>query len=230
MILKGKVDSKGTWREVKLDGDNNLNELIRESLDYSNRLSRYYMEKQIDSEAKKPRRLILKGTGLKALSKPWVTSNIEEVYFDWTLLMSETYRNAGIGCDELLDRLQSGKRGYIKSGIPLKMFNIANTEGVNNIRTRYPRLRCIGLISNLSYILSKDFDRGKTGIDSLEDSIKLWSKMDRNIELIKQSNSLIVMNELDDIKGYNINFSIRDGIYKFDKEVLNGHFNNYKDF
>lgn len=220
IMLKGKPDTNGCWREFKLDDDNNLYKIAMDSLNYNQNLSRYYMEKNINKDAKEPDRIVIKGTGLKALSHPWVASNVEEVYFDWTLLVSETYLNSGLGCNEILRDYLNGKRGFIKNDLALNMFVLANGLDVKDIRNRFPRLRCVGLISELGKILDMDFDRGKPGIDNLEDWKKLWILREKNIELIKQSKSLMMVNELNDVSELNTNFSLRTGIYKFDRDIL----------
>lgn len=228
-IVKGKPDTQGCWREFKLSGDNNIHECAMKGLSYSQNMSKYYMEKQIDSRAEAPNKVTIRGYGLGAISKPWVLSNIEEVYFDWSILASETYKNAGLGCDKMLETYIANKRGYTQSDIALQMFMVANSANIKDIRSRFPRLKCVGMISELGKILGAAYDRGKPGLDSVEDSILLWSKRDINIALIKQSNSLIAMNELkEDIPIYNTNFSLRDGIYRFDRDILRPYFADYE--
>lgn len=229
-IIKGVADSKGTWREVSLAGDNNISEIIIKALNYNQDLSKYYMEKQINKEAKEPDKVILKGTGLGAISNPWVLSNIEEIYFDWTLLATENNRNLGIGCNELLEQYIKGKRGYISGEVALNMFLRANSANIKDIRNRFPRLRVVGLISELSKILDAKHDKGRVDLSNLEESIKLWVESETNIELIKQSKSMIMINKLDkDIPKYNTKFSLRDGIYKFDRDILKNYFESYEE-
>ena len=228
-IIKGKPDTQGCWREFALTGDNNLRECAMKQLNYSQDSSRHFMEKQVNPKAEAPDKVTLKGSGLGSISRPWVLSNIEEVYFDYSILASETHRNSGLGCEELLRAYFEGKRGYIQSDIILEMFLRANSADKISLRNRFPRLKCVGLISELSTILSVAHDKGKPGLDSIEDSIILWSKRETNIALIKQSNSLMSMAELkEDIQIYNTNFAIRDGIYRFDRDVLKDYFSDYE--
>ena len=229
VIIRAKPDPKGCWREFKLTGGNNLIECVRDMCSYNHRLEMYYVAKREGREIDKPDQINIRGTGLRALSSPWVLSNIEEVYFDWTLLASENNRNAAIGCDEILEAYISGKRGAIKSNIPVEMFTLANMGNVKDIRNRYPRLKVVGLISELGKILDVKYDKGKPGLDSVEDSNKMWYRLDTNVELIKQSNSLIIINELrGDIPRYNTNFAVRDGIYKYDRDILSNYFSAYE--
>lgn len=229
VIIYGKPSSDGCWTEVKLDGDNNLIKLVGQMLSYDSSLSKYYMEKQINSKCKEPDRVIIKGTGLGALTTPWVISNIEEIYFDISLLASETYRNMAIGCNELFNEYLKGKRGLVDSNIALRMFMEATGVTTENVRNKFPRLRIVSLISELSNVLKNNYDKGKTNIDSIEESIKLWVESEVNINLIKQSNSLMVINKIDkDIPKYNTKFSLRDGIYRYDNEVLVDYVEGYK--
>ena len=53
-------------------------------------------------------------------------------------------------------------------------------------------------------------------------------KSDVNVELLKKSNSLIVVTSVnEDIPLYNPKFALRDGIYKYDEEVLREYFSGY---
>lgn len=227
-IVDTKPSAKGCWNVFELKDGNNLIECVTSSLNYQQAMNKYYMEKNLDPKAKAPDRITLKGTGLGAISSPWVFSNVEEVYFDWTLLASETYRNAAIGCEELLTAYINGKRGYVPGNMALDMFVMANSCNIKDIRNRFPRLRCVGLISELGSILGADYDKGKTGIESIKDSVILWSKLEKNIELIKKSNSLIVINQINDgTPLYNTNFSLRENIYRYDRDVLKEYIDNY---
>lgn len=229
-IIRGKPDSQGCWREFSLEGENNLINCAMKSMNYDEDMRKYFMEKQINPNAKEPDRVTMRGTGLGALSKPWVVSNVEEVYFDWTLLTGDMNRNAGVGCEELLVSYFQGKRGYLKLTTAIDLFTLANLGNSGDIKTRFPRLRCVGIISELGKILNSKFDKGRPIIEAInnKDNTKLWCTMDDNINLIRQSNSLIMMNEVRENSGYNLEYSIRAGVYKYDDEILQDYFEDYE--
>ncbi|MEM4385662.1 MAG: hypothetical protein QXD03_03850 [Candidatus Anstonellales archaeon] len=205
-VIEGKPDSTGRWNFKQLEVD--LRELI------------YNHFRGVEE-------VRFKGTGLSSLYKPWVTSNIEEVYFDWTLLFSEVYMNSGLGCNELLQAYLSNKaRGLYKGDIATNMFTLATFKDIQDLRNRYPRLRVVGLISELDSILSMGFSKGKNIKDIIGEET-LWYKDSINMELIKQSNSLIVINELKDVGKVNKKFIVRDGIYKYDRDILKNFVNLY---
>ena len=207
MIIKGAYDTRGTWRNVPFGDDSILGAAISSVTDKS---------------------VILKGHGLNGLSNPWVLSNVEEVYFDWTLLASESYKNAAIGCMEVLSAYINGKRGLLKSNVAIEMFNLVNMKGTKDLRSRFPRLRCIALISELEGALDDKFDKGETGTDSIEESISLWISSQENINLLNKHKSLMVVNEVTaDIRLPNQEFALREGIYKYDQEVLSTYISNY---
>lgn len=228
IIKNGKPDESGTWREIKYAEQLNLFKAVEDSLYYLTKISRYYMETAVNPNAVEPVRYRITGTGLSALSNPWVCSNIEEIYFDWTLLAAEQFSFAGIGCDKLLNSYINGTRGLQSNKIPTAMVLHANSGNITDIRNRFPRLKCVGLIGNLSNILDSDTDKGKSIIESIEDGAKTWCKLEKNIALMKAGGDLVIINELDDIPmGINTNFSIRSGIYKYDDEVLQPYFDSY---
>lgn len=227
VIVNNKPDGRGCWREIKIQEDN-IMEIAKKLVTYRNDIQKYYQSKQMGVEATQPDKITIKGTGLGVLSSPWVLSNIEEVYFDWTLLVGESNRNKISECEKVLNAYVSGKRGYVKSNVPLEMFIGANSCNIKNMRTRFPRLKCVGLISELDKVLQVGIYKGNQNIDSLEASARMWLEEPTNIEIVKKSNSLMMICKVNsDLPHYNTNFSLRDGIYKYDQEVLSKFFEEY---
>lgn len=213
IISNNKPDGRGCWREIALKEDN-LYDIATQAVKSIQGLS--------------TDRITLKGTGLGVLSSPWVLSNIEEVYFDWTILASDINRNKIQDCNALLGAYVTGKRGLIKSQVPLDILVESNSCNIKNMRSRFPRLKCVAMISELDSILSVRSYKGNQNIDSLEASAKIWLELDTNIKLVKMSNSLMVICKTNkDIPYYNTNFSLRDGLYKYDKDVLRPFFDSY---
>ena len=155
--------------------------------------------------------------GLKALYRPWVCSNIEEVYFDWTLFLSDDVRNLGFG--DLLMLYKSGERSLE----PIKvLFEIACLADGCKLSDRYPRLRCFGYISHL-----EDIYRVvplKPGIDSIDDLMKPWYNNSILINAVKSGSCNAAIYDVPGVPALNPKYSVKDGIYAFDREVLRSYF------
>jgi len=199
IIRGGKPDTNGCWTESSLE--ENIKEIF-----LNNEKERFT------------------GNIFKIFSKPWVISNIEEIYIDWSLLVSYDIQNRFPEAAQLLQSIINNAGGRkINSDLPQRIFEDANGGNIKSIRERYPRLKCISMISNLEQVINNQFDKGNSG--STEDFSKLWLENETNKKLIEQSNSVIILNTLfDDIGRVNRNFAIRDGVYKFDAEILKDYF------
>lgn len=157
----------------------------------------------------------VKGTGLYAIYKPWVCSNVEEVYFDWTLLMSEEVNNMGFG--NLINYYNTIEKVGMMDGTPIKeIFKNECLRGVDGLRNRFTRLRCIGLISNLEEI----YDIIGKSEDRENDKFKLWVNNKYVIESVRNPQYSVSLVKFDDVGKYNSEMSIKDGIYQYDKDVL----------
>lgn len=201
IIRGGKPDTNGCWNESSLEVENNIKEIF-----LNNEKERFT------------------GNIFKIFSKPWVISNIEEIYIDWSLLVSDDIQNRFPEAAQLLQSIINNAGGRkINSDLPQRIFEDANGGNIKSIRERYPRLKCISMISNLEQVINNQFNKGNSG--STEDFSKLWIENEINKGLVEQSNSVIILNTLfDDIGKVNRNFAIRDGVYKFDAEILKDYF------
>lgn len=206
IIKSGKPDVNGCWNVSSLEKENIKDIFI------NNEKERFT------------------GNILKVFSKPWVISNIEEIYIDWTLLISDDIQNRFPEAAQLLQSIINNSGGrLIKSDLPQRIFEDANGGNIKSIRERYPRLKCISMISNLEQVINSQFDKSKSN-GSTEDFSMLWIESETNKELVKKSNSVVIINTLfDDIGRVNRNFAIRDGVYKFDAEVLKPYFVNIQE-
>lgn len=155
--------------------------------------------------------------GLRALYKPWVCSNVEEVYFDWTLFLSEDIRNIGFG--DLLMYYKSGE----KSVEPIKtIFEAACLSDGCKLADRYPRLKCIGYISSLEEIYNAI--PIKPGADSLDDMMKPWYNNNVLIEAVRNGSCNAAVYDIPGVPKLNAKYSVKDGIYLFDRDVLKDYF------
>lgn len=167
-----------------------------------------------------PPRYEIRQFGLGALVKPWVCSNVEEVYFDWTIFLGIDVGTLGYG-DVLayyMNRLPT-----MMSTEPLEaMFNQTCLKGIKDMRDRFPRLRAIGYIEHLDEIYNTLGD--KPGSESLEDMKKPWCDNGIIREAIESNETAVAIKKYTDISSLNTNYSLKDGIYVFDRDVLKDYF------
>lgn len=161
-------------------------------------------------------------SGLGALSHPWVASNIEEVYFDWTILMSECIMNMGLG--NILEGLTKTQTLRIeKSDIPYKIFDNFCCKG-ETVSNKFPRLKVIGYIQQLARVYS--LVGYKKGSDSVEDMGRMWC-FDPVVKTAgADPNCTILLYTIPDVPRLNTTYRLRDGIYLYDKNILKGYFEN----
>lgn len=229
-VRSGKTDPAGCWHEYKYKSDENIGKNAELMINYDAMLAEYEMQRNMGVEGEKPERMIVKGNIFNIFRSPWVLTNIEEIYIDWTALVTEEilqkYQDAYLIIQQAMENIRGG---VLKSNLLQTIFENANGGNVKSIRNRYPRLKCIALISNLDSILEMPYDRGKTNTDAYTEYGKFWLELDRNVELIKQSNSLIIINKITDgIEVLNKNFVTREGVYRYDHEILVDFFEDVK--
>ena len=227
MVIKNSSNSQnGHWKTVKYSKENNLFEIATAMLNYNKFYSQYLMEKTINNKAVEPNNYYVVGNGLGVIANPWVCSNIEEIYFDWTLLLSSEvapYFGNYASSQAIMSFItKSAKASEIKNEEIIKYFSAFTSGGIKDLRKRYPRLRTIAMISNLKDVLEHpSMIKVDHQFSNIEESKKTWYEANRN--LIAQSNSLVLMGDLtDSVDRLNKEFIVKDNIYKFDFDKLNG--------
>jgi hypothetical protein len=158
----------------------------------------------------------VKGIGLRALYKPWVCSNIEEVYFDDTMFLSETTRQLGFG-----DLTQYYSNENNKDHLPIKaLFEVSCLQNIASLQDRYPRLKVVGYVRELDEL----YRRSKVSIDKITKRVNTWYSMIKIVETNPCAHALYVISE----DNLNTKYSIKEGIYKYDKYVLKPYFEAMK--
>lgn len=158
--------------------------------------------------------------GLRALVRPWVCSNIEEIYFDDTLFMSEDSQNLGLGH---LGDYYGQKVVGLSTPEPIKLL-FETSVSIDNVEIayRFPRLRCVGYMEALEKIYKNT--PNKRGVESIEDMLKPWYSNVLVGEAIRSPNTNVAIYRLQNVGRLNSKFSLKDGVYLYDKEVLQGYF------
>ena len=174
----------------------------------------------------------------QAITYPWTCNNIEEIYFDYSILLSEEseiiINSLGINYNQLLLSLMQGQPMQVKADNNLcaKLFVGLNS---NEIGRSYKRLRTIAFISGLSTIVKWDkFEDTVTKftVDKLELKTKSWIQTQAVKSLIQQTNSLVWVSDLSskalDNKSVD-NFTIKSSQYEFDDRYLRTKIKTYVD-
>lgn len=217
-----------------------LYQIAEEIAMYDENIHRYQGEKAINSMATKPTEYRINGK-FNICSSPYVCSNIEEIYFDWSILMSEDvlpyFANIlGVSSQaELAYKFNQGNGGDLgksASDAMIRMFVDHNSGGAKNIANRFPRLREIAMISNLDnivnelapssdtlYKMSPNRKNEKSGV-----SYDTWIKS--NMNLIVNSGSYII-NWRTERQNPNTEFIVKSSTYKFDFDKLDAYVKQY---
>ena len=159
----------------------------------------------------------ISGLALRALYRPWVCSNIEEVYFDWTIFLSvDIYNIFG----DLFRYFSTNRGGTADASCLKELFRLSCLPGVSDVKDRFPRLKAIGYVENLEALYrSITFKNKQTLIDYLTPVY-----MHENFQMVLNDPSSSAYLIIFDNDILNSKFSLKDGIYKYDLEYLKSYF------
>lgn len=151
----------------------------------------------------KPGALEMDGFGLRALTRPHVYQNIEEIYFDW-LVLSNMTSDRGRDFSYYLQSAQGDFNKAIKM-----LFAESCGVGISDVLKRYPRLHTIGYIDTLDLVY-REFDK-----NIRSDYFGPWIG---KVEQLPRAEMHIVQLRKD--KDWIGQWSVKDGTYVFDRDVL----------
>lgn len=164
------------------------------------------------NEDGKPIDIELDGFGFGALYKPHVYQNVEEIYMDWLPLSNMSNDRA---CDfSTFCKENSGEA--IKRAI-MTLFVRECGAGVSNILSRYPRLHTIGYIENLGNIYEL------VDHNQRSDNFERWFDYAYKKLADKYPPGDCAILKVRKTKDWIVNWSIKDGTYVFDRDVLQGY-------
>ena len=165
------------------------------------------------------------GTGLGGLIKPWVCSNIEEIYFDHSILISP---EVSAVCGNIIEKIGADISNTTLLDIALKVRNIpvqaveqifkySCLKGVESVRDRFPRLKAVGYVDGLHGIYEAYYrDRKRvSAIDAISSNLYTDTFIH---EYAKDKRASVW--RLTDIPNMNDKFSIKENIYIYDNEIL----------
>lgn len=224
-IMSGKPGKY--WAEYSLTEKDRLDTIMKSVMEYNTKLN-----EAISMNAKPPEVVKVTKTGLGALSNNWKMSNLEEVYITPSILVSEDILNKIPKSDEVLKVLMASPVGKaLSSNVPQLIFEQANGGAIKNIRTRFPRLRTVGFLTNIEQALeipgSRNFRDGAP--QSLkEETIHWWEIAARN-NSISVCSMCVSQIPFEDNNADIQTFITRPGIYKYDAQVLDAYAKKYKE-
>lgn len=169
-----------------------------------------------------PPKYRVNGSGIAAISRPWVCSNIEELYFDWSIFLSYDIMNMGFGNIYHDIILSQGGKGPISVNIIKQIFHRFCMGGVKDLKSRYPRLRCVGYIQGLDEVYKAV--PVKRGADSIEDFLNPWC-LNSIVKAAIKSNQATIW-EIEPANKWILGRSVKSNIYTFDRDILEAYFNS----
>ncbi len=224
-ISKGKSSGE-YWKEVSFKNEDDLELMVKS-------IESFPMKQQeaLMNRSKIPSKPRVTKTGLGGLSSKWKMSNIEEIYISPAILYSEdVIRIAGNKSAIILNMFKSTPQGYwAKDDSPLRLFEDSNGSNIKNIRTRFPRLRTVAIMSNIDTVLKMPNAQNlREGLPSSVAELGTnWYEHAKNAG-IGGAFSVVISPVPFENKGPVVEFSTRPGIYKFDAEVLEIYAQKYK--
>lgn len=156
----------------------------------------------------------LSGKPLVNIRNPWVLANIEEVYIDAVMLLSDDLFT-GDDKYKVVSKMRSKALNELGSTneIIWKCLSKTSDTSPEVINKQFRRLRCVGIIMELNEIVNA----GKLNLASIGNNtcIDYLTKM----RLVNERTSIVQKFPADILGGENPKFAVRP-YYKFDKNVL----------
>lgn len=170
----------------------------------------------------------------KALSLDYTLNNLEGIYFDWTVLLSEEilpllnlpFRSSYDVACSFLGRSGSMSGISIDDGL-ITLINKYNLGQSRDINTKFPRLREVAIIENLKGLINSAEAHSPTpALGALTAETVHKSFLDLNVNFLKQQGGLVRYAKLQ--KASLTEFVVKDYIYEYDKVYLKAYFESYK--
>ena len=199
--------------------------------DKTGELRKFYSFKSIDDEIdmraalksnrQRDRQIVITRLGLGAVKRPWSCSNIEEIYFDWSVLLSDDIQNYGYA--DLVSMMTKNGTTTMQDGrILWDLFSRSCLNSGENVSNTFPRLKVIGYMNNLKGV----YERVGKPRESDSDG-RLWITSDRGKQVIQSAvndpNQFLAVYKVPNVVLYNTKFSTRS-YYSFDSEILIPYF------
>lgn len=153
----------------------------------------------------------VQGSGLKALVRPWVAQNVEEIYFDW-LYLTGIY-NGNNTLETFGTSININERNNTLAKF---ICDALEVNDIGELRERFPRLRAVACILNLDSMLDRFVDVMREDKDALDGEVLISTL--KSSDLILWGYFSVYGNTM------SYKYSCKDGVYTYDAEILKGYF------
>ena len=227
-IKNGKASELGCWREAVYEDGIDIFEKGIEMRGYGAALDAYNnatwdMSKAEKEKVKKPVRIEIRGKALSVIFKPWVCSNLEEIYFDPCILFSSDYEVGQL--IQLRELYMSGKPTKLTQNESIAILERDIGSRIDTLTSRYPRLKVISMVANLDALMKHpQMNKGQTGISGFKEN---WALLNKG--LIESLSPFYGFSMVKGQGGLNTKFLLREEIYRYDKDILSRFVASYKD-
>ena len=168
----------------------------------------------------------LQGFGLRALFKPWVYNNIEEIYFDW-IVLTACANQGGVDISQYGDITNPQQMPSI---ITKLLCDACSVKTLTEVLVKYPRLHTVGFILDLENVFQAQ--KGLLINEPKDLDTRQQSWIQRAIPTINPAilpNKAYVSNkatvlQLQTPEVWFSNYTLKESIYLFDVNILKDHF------
>lgn len=173
-------------------------------MSYKSDYEAYIMQKSYDKNAKEPDRFVISGSGMGFASNPYVMSNIEEIYFDWSMLLPEdniAYFGGEGNIYNYAYNILNGCKGLaapFSTDSITACFRDKNMAGTSDLRKRFPRLKVIAFVPDIeSLVESNSYEIVKLGLPKRDsDKCTMWLAVKEVQEAVQQLGNAPVICDL----------------------------------
>lgn len=158
--------------------------------------------------------------GLGCLRDKWVCSNIEEIYFDWTLLLSRDLISLGLG-NLIADWTKGGNGKILPGDVLWAIFSRSCLKNGENISRIFPRLKVICYVNELNILYNAV--KRKPGEESAQDLCTPWYKNAQFKAAVADRRFCVSLYKVPNVSAINKKYSTRS-YYCFDTEKLEPYF------
>ena len=158
--------------------------------------------------------------GLGCLRDRWVCSNIEEIYFDWTLLLSRDLISLGLG-NLIADWTKGGNGKILPGDVLWAIFSRSCLKNGENISRIFPRLKVICYVNELNILYNAV--KRKPGEESAQDLCTPWYKNAQFKAAVADRRFCVSLYKVPNVSAINKKYSTRS-YYCFDTEKLEPYF------
>lgn len=237
-VVKGASSNRYAVSSVNVD-NTPFENIAMKVVSYDEDNRKYLMEKAINSNAKAPTQYVFSGK-FNIATYPYVCSNIEEIYFDWSVLLSPDvapYFNEllhGANPATIIQTLSNMPNNVSQeSNLPINLFIAHNSSNSKDLRKKFPRLREITFISSLNAIMHTAGVVGPncaSGMDKNDDIKSNNTWFDINKDIINNTNTCVLRGNMKSQVAYPCkDFVVKSNMYKFDYEKLDLYTKQYID-